>query len=200
MKRISRHKALVIERKIRDQQEIEEAEEAEQAKQAEQAEETEAEQLEDCVQGSGQADQADKPASEGEQGERCEQVDKPTSEGERGEQGDQVGAPTTQFERMLELAAVVDSVVPDCDAIIAGPVDELEYADAFEAGINYYVRLDGLYTDAMHRREDLLKQLELYRQGLGRHLRQVSDDIIDGEFSETKEEAPSITGPDGAPQ
>ena len=38
-----------------------------------------------------------------------------------------------------------------------------------------------------------------YRQGLGRHLRRVSDDIIDGEFSETKQEAPSIAGPgDGA--
>ena len=40
----------------------------------------------------------------------------------------------------------------------------------------------------MARREDVLRQLDLYRQGLGRHLRQVSDDIIDGEFSETEQE------------
>ena len=39
----------------------------------------------------------------------------------------------------------------------------------------------------MARREDVLRQLDLYRQGLGRHLRQVSDDIIDGEFSETEQ-------------
>jgi hypothetical protein len=44
------------------------------------------------------------------------------------------------------------------------------------------------------------EQIEFYRQGLGRHLRHISDDIIDGEFSETKHEALSIAGPgDGAP-
>ena len=112
----------------------------------------------------------------------------------------QAGAPTTQFERMLELAAVVDSVVPDCDDIIAGPVDELEYAAALQSGIQYYERLDRLYGVAMARREDLLKQLDFYREGLGQHLRRVSDDIIEGEFSETKVEAPSITGPDAGAQ
>jgi len=52
-----------------------------------------------------------------------------------------------------------------------------------------------LYGVAMARRQDVLKQLDFYRQGLGHHLRRVSDDIIDGEFSETRQEAPSITGP-----
>ena len=52
----------------------------------------------------------------------------------------------------------------------------------------------------MARREDVLKQLDFYRQGLGRHLRRVSDEIIEGEFSETQQEAPSITGPDAGAQ
>ena len=47
----------------------------------------------------------------------------------------------------------------------------------------------------MARREDVLRQLDFYRQGLGHHLRQVSDDIIDGEFSETERESPPIAGP-----
>jgi hypothetical protein len=175
MKRYSRHKALVIERQIHEQQEMEETEEAE-----------EAEQLEESAEESEQAKQADKPAVKGEQIEQ--------------EEVKQAGAPTTQFERMLELAAVVDSVVPDCDDIIAGPVDELENAAALQSGIQYYERLDRLYSVAMARREDVLKQLDLYRQGLGRHLRRVSDDIIEGEFSETREEAPSITGPDAGAQ
>lgn len=169
MKRYSRHKALVIERQYLEDQEVEKAEEAEETEEAEQAEEP--------AQESEQA-----AAVEGEQIEQVAEV-KPA------------GAPTTQFDRMLELAAVVDSVIPDCDEIIAGPVDELEYAAALETSINYYKRLDRLYGIAMARRDDVLKQLEFYRQGLGRHLRQVSDDIIEGEFIETKEEAPSITGP-----
>ena len=135
---------------------------------------------------SEQAKQADKPAEEGEQKEQVEEVK-------------QAGAPTTQFERMLELAAVVDSIVPDCDEIVAGPVDELEYAAALQSTIKYYKRLDRLYDGAMARRDDVLKQLDFYRQGLGRHLRHVSDDIIEGEFIETRQEAPSIAGPgDGA--
>ena len=175
MKRYSRHKALVVERQIHEQQEMEEVEEAE-----------EAEQLEESAEESEQAKQADKPGVEGEQIEQAEDVK-------------QAGAPTTQFERMLELAAVVDSAL-DCDDIIAGPVDELEYAAALQSSIQYYERLDRLYSVAMARREDVLKQLDLYRQGLGRHLRRVSDDIIEGEFSQTQQEAPSITGPDAGAQ
>jgi len=49
---------------------------------------------------------------------------------------------------------------------------------------------------ARKRREGLLNQLEFYRQGLGSVARRVSDDIIEGEFTETKHEAPAITGPD----
>jgi len=48
-------------------------------------------------------------------------------------------------------------------------------------------------------RNDVIEQFEFYRRGLGQHLRQISDDIIEVEFSETKQEAPSIAGPgDGA--
>ena len=47
----------------------------------------------------------------------------------------------------------------------------------------------------MARRNDVLRQLDFYRQGLGRHLRQVTNDIIEGEFLETKEDAPSIADP-----
>ena len=73
-------------------------------------------------------------------------------------------------------------------------VEELEYAAALESGISYYERVDRLYGVMMARREDVLRQLDLYRQGLGHRLRQVSDAIIDGEFSETEQESPSIAG------
>ena len=167
MKRCARHKALAIERKYRGQQELEEAEEQEAGQPAEPAQESE---------------QTGEPEKEGQQIEQAEQG--------------QTGAPTTQFERMLELAEVVDTVMADCDAIIAGPVGELECAAAFQSAINYYERLDRLYTVLRARREDVLKELDLYRNGLGRHLRRLSDDIIDGEFSEANPKAPSIIAPD----
>ena len=138
---------------------------------------------------------------EAEEAEETEQVEESAAvEGAQSEQVEEVkpaGAPTTQFERMLELAEVVDSVVPDCDEIILGPVEELEYAAALENSVNYYERLDRLHSVAMSRRDDILRQLDFYRQGLGRHLRQVSNDIIEGEVLETKEEAPSIAPGDG---
>ena len=106
MKRYSRHKALVIERQYREQQEMEEeAEEAE-----------EAEQLESLQERVSRLTRPTNPPSEGEQNEQVEEVK-------------QAGAPTTQFERMLELAAVVDV---DTDEIIDGPVEELEHAAALE--------------------------------------------------------------------
>ena len=137
-------------------------------------------------------------AEEAEETEESEQVEESAAvEGEQSEQVEEVkpaGAPTTQFERMLELEAVVDSAL-DCDDLIEGPVDELEYAAALESGVNYYERLDRLHNVAMARRDDVLRQLDFYRQGLGRHLRQVTNDIIEGEVLETKEDAPSIAGP-----
>ena len=169
MKRCSRHKAMAIERKYREQQEIEEAEQDQEPEQPE------------------------------EPGEMSEQAGAPVEEGQQIEQAEpagQTGAPTTQFDRMLELAEVVDTVIADCDAIIVGPVGELECAEAFQSVINYYERLDHLYTVLRARREDVLKELDLYRNGLGRHLRRLSDDIIDGEFSEASAKAPSITAPD----
>ena len=138
-------------------------------------------------------------AEEADETEEAEQVEESAAvEGAQSEQVEEVkpaGAPTTQFERMLELAEVVDSVVPDCDEIILGPVEELEYAAALEKSVNYYERLDRLHNIAMARRDDILRQLDFYRQGLGRHLRQVSNDIIEGDFLETTEGAPSIAGP-----
>ena len=103
---------------------------------------------------------------------------------------------TTLSERQFELEIEVDAVVPEVDEIVSEPADEIAHARALQAGIDYHERLDCLETVARKRREGLLNQLEFYRQGLGSVARRVSDDIIEGEFTETKHEAPAITGPD----
>ena len=90
---------------------------------------------------------------------------------------------------------MIDSTVPEVDDIF-GPPDEVDHARALQSGIEYYEKLDDLLGVA--RRDDVLAQLDFYRQGLGQRLRRVSDEIIDAEFKETA--APSIAGPDGDAQ
>jgi hypothetical protein len=108
---------------------------------------------------------------------------------------DPAGAPTTQFERKLELEWIVDDTVDD---IFQAPADEIDHATALQSGIDYFEQLDRLLSVAIARRNDTLCQTDFYRQGLGQHLRGVSDEIIDAEFSETKHEAPSLAGPGDA--
>jgi hypothetical protein len=81
------------------------------------------------------------------------------------------------------------------------------------AAVGYLEQLDNLQNSAIARRNVALRQLEAYREGLGRHLRRVSDEVI-GEFKElapvlspevtTKEAAPtdgqSAVPPAGAPE
>jgi hypothetical protein len=116
------------------------------------------------------------------------------------EPGEQAAAPTNQYERWLALEEVIDGSISDVDEILDGSADELDHAKALQSGIEYFEQLDRLMRVQVDRRNDVLEQIEFYRHGLGQHLRRISDDIIDGEFSETKQEAPSIAGPgDGAP-
>jgi hypothetical protein len=121
------------------------------------------------------------------------------SETKEDEPGEQAGAPTSQYERWLELEKVIDGGISDVDEIVEGPADDLDHAKALQSGIEYFQQLDRLMSVQVDRRNEVIEQIEFYRHGLGQHLRQISDDIIDGEFSETKEAAPSIAGPgDGA--
>ena len=111
-------------------------------------------------------------------------------------QADQASDTASQAERALELETVVEEVVADVDEILCEPADEIDHAKALQSGINYYERLDRLETVARARRDNLLWEIDFYRQGWGPHLRRASDEIIDAEFSKTEQEAPSITGPD----
>ena len=120
-------------------------------------------------------------------------------ETKEGEPSEQAGAPTSQYERWLELEEAIDGGISDVDEICDDPADELAHAKALESSIEYFEQLDRLMQVQRACRNDALKEIEFYREGLGQQLRQISDDIIDGEFSDTIQLAPSIAGPgDGA--
>jgi len=173
-KRYLRFKNLAVERQYREQQEMN----------GELEEGAEGEQSEESMPTDEQQEPAAKPAEADEQLAQVEEIEEP--------------GPLS--ERSFELEAAADVALSECKAIIQGPVEELEYAAAFDATITHYERLDRLYAVAMARIEDVLKLLDLYEQGLGSRLRRVANDIIDGEFRETTEEPVSIQGPDGAAQ
>ena len=62
---------------------------------------------------------------------------------------------------------------------------ELDRYGAFEERIDLYERFTRQITLAMARRDALLRDIDYHQNGLGRHLGQVSDDIIiDGEVNE----------------
>ncbi len=64
------------------------------------------------------------------------------------------------------------------DAVLSLCPTESDLADALEQGIDYAERLDKLLNLAIARRDDVLRQMELYREGLGRDYRHAADDII----------------------
>jgi hypothetical protein len=77
--------------------------------------------------------------------------------------------------------------------------DELDQFDALKSGSPYYDQLDRMQARAIAERDNVLAQIEQYRQGLAQRARQVSDEIIEAEFQPTNDEVLSITGPgDGA--
>ena len=94
---------------------------------------------------------------------------------------------------------MIDDKKLDCDDILNGDPDEFDHAEALQSSIKFFEQLDRLLSVSIARRNGALAQIDFYRQGLGQRLRRLSDEIIDAEFKETHQEAPSIAGPgDGA--
>jgi hypothetical protein len=101
---------------------------------------------------------------------------------------EQPGKPTTEIDRLFDLEVAVEDSVNDIDAIVAQRPEELQYAKALEAGIEYYERLDRLMSVATRRRDETLQQIDMYRHGLGAQLRRVSNEIIEGDFEQKADE------------
>jgi hypothetical protein len=126
---------------------------------------------------------------------------------------ERANSPQNEDDRLMGLVDVVERTVPDVDGILERAATEREHAWALEAAVGYLEQLDNLQNSAIARRNVALRQLEAYREGLGRHLRRVSDEVI-GEFKElapalspevtTREAAPtdgqSAVPPAGAPE
>lgn len=97
--------------------------------------------------------------------------------------------PEKDFDRLNELECVFHESVDDVDKIVLRKPADLDHARALEDGIKFYEKLDRLLNATVARRNNALEQLERYRTGLGQHLRHVSEEIIDAEFSTAESDA-----------
>jgi hypothetical protein len=98
-------------------------------------------------------------------------------------------SPQNEDERMMELVDVLENTLGEVDGILDRAKTERDHARALESAVGYIEQLDNLLNSAIARRNVALRQLEAYREGFGRHLRRVSDEVI-GEF---KELAPALS-------
>jgi hypothetical protein len=99
----------------------------------------------------------------------------------------------------MALVDVVESTVPDVDGILERAATEREHAWALETAVGYIEQLDNLQNSAIARRNVALRQLEAYREGFGRHIRRVSDEVI-GEFKElAPAQSHGVTNTEAAP-
>jgi hypothetical protein len=71
-----------------------------------------------------------------------------------------------------------DHLIGGVDAVAL----EVDHARALQGVIGYHERLDKLLITATARRNNVLEEIEHYRNGLGQPLRQISDTMIEAEF------------------
>jgi hypothetical protein len=91
---------------------------------------------------------------------------------------------SSDIERLDLLEGIFDTSASDVGKIVNCRPEDLEYARAMEAGIDYQERLDRLLNAAYARKREALEQLEFYRTCLGRNIQDVSSEVIEGEFKE----------------
>ena len=81
-------------------------------------------------------------------------------------------------EPATEPEDALDHLVDECDAILLEPATELDHNRVLEATLVYLEKLDKAQVIALAKRDMALRQLEWYREGLGRRLQVVSDTFI----------------------
>jgi hypothetical protein len=91
-------------------------------------------------------------------------------------------------EPATEPEDALDQLVDECDAILLEPATELDHNRVLEVTLVYQEKLDKAQMIALAKRDMALRQLEWYREGLGRRLRVVSDAFITDQANEAAAE------------
>jgi hypothetical protein len=107
------------------------------------------------------------------------------------ELADQVHKAATLADRKLQLEIdLMDSAGDICE-ILARPPEELDHAQALEDAIEYHERLDTLLNTAISRRNNVLEQLQQYRDGLCSYEQHLFEEL----FLHNRPDPPSLAPP-----
>ena len=116
-----------------------------------------------------QAPEGDKKAEAGKpteadkvtEAEKTAEAEKATASttGATTDQPEQADKASAQLDRMNELEIMIDDTVAEIDEILCANADEEDHAKALQSGIDYFERLDRLFTIAKARRDDAVKNL-----------------------------------------
>jgi hypothetical protein len=110
----------------------------------------------------------------------------------KGELAKRVAA--SQADPKTEPADALDHLVEECDAILIEPASELDHNRVLEATLAQLEKITKLEMMAYAKRDMALRQLEWYREGLGRRLRAVSDEFI-ADYANGAAALPAPTAP-----
>ena len=76
------------------------------------------------------------------------------------------------------------AVVSKVDQALEQTASEIDHNLALERSVEFREHLDRLIESETKRRNDALRQIELYRAGLGQSVSAVTKEVIDAEFKE----------------
>ena len=100
-----------------------------------------------------------------------------------------VGQRPGDVSRLVQLEDQVKEADAEINEILKRTPAELAYNQALERSITFHKDLEFLIASITKRRNEALEMLERYRQGLGKQVEQVIEDILDAEYKvvETQE-------------
>jgi hypothetical protein len=88
-------------------------------------------------------------------------------------------ATPSDIAHLVVLEDYIGSVDTDLDQILTRKASELDHNRALERSIGFQESLDSLIANASRRRDDVLRQMELYRCGLGEQARQAVEQALE---------------------
>ena len=95
------------------------------------------------------------------------------------ELAERLGQTPADLAQLIHLEDKVLEGVGDIDDLFARKASEMEHDRALEKSIQFHEQLERLIESATARRNDALRQLELYRKGLGQLVIEATAYVID---------------------
>jgi hypothetical protein len=90
--------------------------------------------------------------------------------------------PERRYQKQIREAAQYQRRADAAEALLARPATALNHSFGLEAGFQYYQALDMAQSRANKRRDNALRQIALWRRGLGAKARALSDRFIAEQF------------------